>query len=366
MSNPHIWLRAESKPGEARRALAPEHALQLARAGFTVTVERDSHAAIGDADYGEAGCTLVESHSWPQAPQNCFVLGLKELPEGSSPLQHRHIYFAHAYKEQRGWQHLLRRFQSGGGTLLDLEYLVDDNGRRLAAFGYWAGYVGAALAVLCWSRQQDGQSGLRALIPWADRADLLKDVAEALAARESSNPAQPSAIIVGAAGRVGSGAAALSRDLALDATLWDLAETRSGGPFTTILRHDLMINCVLATGSMPPFLTRDLLDQPDRRLSVIADVSCDPYGPHNPLPLYSSCTSLESPTLSLKDSPAPLDLIAIDNLPSLLPIESSQDFSAQLLPALLALADRSSPVWQRAQQLFEHKCALIDDREVTA
>ena len=36
----------------------------------------------------------------------------------------------------------------GGGALLDLEYLTDDHGRRLAAFGYWAGYVGAALAVL--------------------------------------------------------------------------------------------------------------------------------------------------------------------------------------------------------------------------
>ncbi|MGW5619111.1 hypothetical protein ACWEWH_35900, partial [Streptomyces sp. NPDC003877] len=33
--------------------------------------------------------------------------------------------------------------------------------------------------------------------------------------------------------------------------------------------------------------------------------------------------------------PPPLDLIAIDNLPSLLPLESSADFSAALLPQLL-------------------------------
>jgi saccharopine dehydrogenase (NAD+, L-lysine-forming) len=34
-------------------------------------------------------------------------------------------------------------------------------------------------------------------------------------------------------------------------------------------------------------------------------------------------------------APPPLDLIAIDNLPSLLPLESSADFSAALLPQLL-------------------------------
>ena len=43
---------------------------------------------------------------------------------------------------------LLSRFAAGGGALLDLEYLVDGKGRRLAAFGFWAGYLGAALAVL--------------------------------------------------------------------------------------------------------------------------------------------------------------------------------------------------------------------------
>ncbi len=36
----------------------------------------------------------------------------------------------------------------------------------------------------------------------------------------------------------------------------------------------------------------------------------------------------------------PLDVMAIDNLPSLLPVESSEDYAGQLLPALLTL-DRS-------------------------
>ena len=54
--------------------------------------------------------------------------------------------FGHAYKGQPAGQVLLRRFRDGGGTLYDLEYLTDETGRRVAAFGYWAGYAGAALS----------------------------------------------------------------------------------------------------------------------------------------------------------------------------------------------------------------------------
>ena len=39
-------------------------------------------------------------------------------------------------------------FRAGGGALYDLEYLTDDTGRRLAAFGYWAGYAGAGFSEL--------------------------------------------------------------------------------------------------------------------------------------------------------------------------------------------------------------------------
>ena len=45
--------------------------------------------------------------------------------------------------------------------------------------------------------------------------------------------------------------------------------------------------------------------------------------------------------------------MAIDNLPSLLPVESSQDFAAQLLPSLLTLDDLDAGVWGRAKAVFD-------------
>ena len=50
--------------------------------------------------------------------------------------------------------------------------------------------------------------------------------------------------------------------------------------------------------------------------------------------------------LRVGDDP-PLDVTAIDNLPSMLPLESSEDFAEQLLPTLLTLAE-NGPVWRRA------------------
>ena len=55
----------------------------------------------------------------------------------------------------------------------------------------------------------------------------------------------------------------------------------------------------------------------------------------------------------------PLDVTAIDNLPSLMPVESSQDYAAQLLPSLLTLTDLSSGVWGRAKADYDTHSANL-------
>ena len=139
----HLWVRAEQRPNEERVGLTPEGAAALVRAGITVTVEESSVRAIGIDGYKAAGCTIAPENMWPSAPADAIIFGLKELPEDGTPLTHRHIMFGHAYKGQPAGQILLKRFKAGGGTLYDLEYLVDETGRRVAAFGYWAGFAGA-------------------------------------------------------------------------------------------------------------------------------------------------------------------------------------------------------------------------------
>jgi len=58
--------------------------------------------------------------------------------------------FAHCFKQQAGWKQLLSRFDQGHGSLYDLEFLMDDKGRRVAAFGYYAGFAGCAMGIDAW------------------------------------------------------------------------------------------------------------------------------------------------------------------------------------------------------------------------
>ncbi|THG93639.1 hypothetical protein EW145_g8323, partial [Phellinidium pouzarii] len=53
-----------------------------------------------------------------------------------------------------------------------------------------------------------------------------------------------------------------------------------------------------------------------------------------------------------------LTVISIDHLPSLLPREASEQFSADLLPTLLELPHRSEKrVWTDAEKLYKEKLA---------
>lgn len=355
MNKVHIWLRAETKPYEQRTALSPKGAKKLIEAGFKVTVEDSPQNIFTQEQYREVDIEIVEQGSWVNAPKDAIILGLKELPSDDFSLVHQHIYFAHAYKEQAGWQDLLLRFKRGGGELFDLEYLVDKQQRRIAAFGYWAGFAGAALSVLAWANQQQNiKPALSNISAYRDKEQLLGELKHAV----SQVDTKPKVLVIGAKGRSGGGAVDLAKLLSLDVIEWDLTETKKGGPFIEITQVDIFINCVLIDQDQPPFITNELIELPTRKLSVIVDVSCDPYGSYNPIPIYKQCTTFEEPCLRIDETNV-LDLIAIDHLPSLLPKESSEDYGEQLVKHLLTLTDKSQGIWPAALDLYKRKITEI-------
>lgn len=341
MTRAHLWIRGETRTGERRVAVTPAGVAKLRAAGFAVTVEDDPNRAIPIAEYRVAGATIVPVGAWTDAPAEAVILGLKELPDDGTPLRHTHVMFGHAFKGQADGPRLLARFRAGGGRLLDLEYLTDDKGARLAAFGYWAGYAGAAVGLMAFAEQARG-AVLRRVAPFDDREALLAHL-------RGLGLADARVIVIGALGRVGSGACDLVDALGLPCTRWDMAETARGGPFPEIPGHEVFVNAIYARPGAPVFLAPSALDAP-RALRVVADVSCDPTSPFNPVPIYDRATSFEAPVLRVAEDP-PLDVMAIDNLPSLLPRESSDDFAAQLLPSLLRYPD--GPEWARSAALFE-------------
>ena len=347
----NLWVRAEPRANEARVGITPEGVAALRSQGVIVSVEESTSRAIPIYGYREAGAEIVPEGSWPSAPNDAVIFGLKELPDDGTPLPHTHIMFGHAYKGQPDGQILLKRFREGGGTLLDLEYLTDDNNRRVAAFGYWAGYAGAAVALKCWAAQQRGELA-GPVHDYSSAPALLAD----LQADLSGIFTRPTALIIGAKGRVGTGAGDLCTHMGVPTKLWDMEETAHGGPFLEILANDIFINAILARPGTPVFVPKSA-PTAARRLSVIGDVACDPSSDFNPIPIYDRVTSWEAPALRVHDTPA-LDVTAIDNLPAMLPTESSEDFAEQLLPSLQKLSNRLDE-WARAQKIFEQAIGTL-------
>lgn len=354
---PHLWLRHEVKPGEERVAATPENVAKLMAAGYRVSVEESKTRCIADSEYAKLGCTMVPTESWPKAPSSAIIFGLKELPDNDDFLEHRHIYFAHCFKNQGGWQQVLNKFKNGGGLLWDLEFLQHDNGRRVAAFGRAAGLVGMAVALLAWAAQKTGKK-LTNLTSWKSTALLVEEVKSELEkARKAANldASYPSALVLGALGRCGGGAAWFAEQCGIAPVKWDMAETKVGGPFKQLLQQDVLVNCIYLSAKINPFLTNEMVAG-ERKLSVFCDVSCDTTNPNNPFPIYTEPTFLNNPLLRTVDGPNPLDVIAIDHLPTLVPVDSSQEFSDALTEHVIDLKGDNKAVWERAEKLFDEKC----------
>lgn len=345
----HLWIRSESRGTERRAPVVPADVPVLRDAGFEVTVEESPQRIFTDEEYAAAGASVVAEGTWTGAPPDAYVLGIKELPDQPASLRHRHIYFAHAFKGQEDARGTLERFRRGGGRLLDIEYLTDEDGKRVVAFGYWAGYVGAALGVL--------QLAGKLTAPLAPMAKHELDAELELAGKMGTD--RLLALVTGARGRSGRGAQRALMTAGVPTTRWDRQETRDLHK-QALLGHDLLVNCVFTSIPATPFVEQADLDH-ERRLRVLADVTCDVTGPTNMCPVNTEVTTWQDPIRRLhggsqEHGSAPLEVIAIDNLPSLLPREASEGFSADLVPHLLGLAEMGEPSgpWQAAGRAFDH------------
>lgn len=340
-ATPTILLRSEERASERRTPITPQGAAALRQAGIRVVVESSPVRVFGDDQYRAAGLQIVPAGSWVRADPDVVVVGIKELPDEPAALRHRHVFFGHAYKGQQGAADLLRRFVAGGGHLLDLEYLVDDAGRRVVAFGYWAGFVGGALGAL---QLCGALSAPLEPMSLEKLTGLLEDASGEL-------PRGATAAVTGAYGRAGRGASDALHLAGIGVSRWDREHTTNLDP-DALVGHDLLVHCVHADLPQPPFLTEADRVRPGRRLRVLTDVTADVTSNLNLLPASDRHTTWPEPVRRIWDDPVPLDAIVIDNLPSLLPVQASEDFSKGLVPVLPSLFTGGA-VWARAAESFD-------------
>lgn len=327
-----LFLRAESKGFERRTPLIPEHAGALVERGVEVVVESSAQRVYVDDAYRKVGCRIT-NENFESAAREYFILGLKDLSLATTNYSHRHIYYADLFERTSG-RMLLTKFKEQGGVLYDYEYLLGPDRSVITNMSHWAGICGATVALSCLAK--------KTLPNYFINFSSLKNYLSTLIL-----PAL-SVLIIGS-GRVAKGVIEVLQSLKINYQIGDNIQHK----------YNLIFNCSALKTQTSPLLTLESVRQIEHKL-LIMDIGIyldSVFG--NLFPLYSQVTTHQNPIIAITPN---VELIAIDNLPSLLPKESSDNFSTLLFPHLLQLflAPRLSiSPWRIAEQRYQKEISCI-------
>jgi len=366
-------LRETKIPHDRRVPFTPAQIRQLNdRFGkLDVVVQPSEIRCFPDSAYHEAGIMLEDDLT------TCDVLmGVKEVEIDTLIPGKTYMFFSHTAKKQPYNRKLLQEIAARKITLVDYEYLTDKNNIRLVAFGKWAGIVGAYNGLRAY-----GERYRQYLLKPAHQCFDLEEMK-----KEPDKVKLPAIkILITGGGRVAGGAMEILASLKLrevnpqeyleqdfdepvvcridpwyyvrrkDDVEFDLQHffdhpdmyESTFKPYTKVT--DMYIACHYWDPRSPVFMTTSDMREPDFRISIIADVSCDVNGP---IPSTIHASTIEEPFYGYfpwtEKETTPFDLrgitvMAVDNLPGELPRDASEDFGKmlmnQVMPALLGEDD---------------------------
>lgn len=363
-------IREGKVPPDSRVPLTPEQcAYVLANHPVEIVVEPSPIRCFADDEYREAGIALQNDLSDADV-----LLGVKEVPVEQLIPGKTYFFFSHTIKKQAYNRRLLQTILEKRIRLIDYEVLTDLNGRRLIAFGRFAGMVGAHNALYTFGRR----SGLFSLKRMSD----CRDYREAIQIY-STLELPPLRIVLTGTGRVANGSAEVLRDMGIlevspeeflnkdftqavftQLSSADYVACGDGKPYDAVHYHtypdqyrsifkpytrraDIFINGIYWDNRAPQFFSLADMREPDFRIQVIADVTCD-IAPASSVPSTIRPSSIADPVYGYDPEteaetapyqPHAVDVMAIDNLPNELPRDASsafgQMFIRHVLPELL-------------------------------
>jgi saccharopine dehydrogenase (NAD+, L-lysine-forming) len=324
LPNKKIWIRRETFNNEARSPLVPADVGILIKLGFTVVVESCTTRCYQDEQFEKYGAVLTKD-AWYVA-NDFLVIGIKELNYLEKLNHHSHLYFSHSFKNQKNSEIILKTFRKSNSLLFDLEYFLENN-QRMIAFGFWAGVVGAVLGLAQFYLKLSGQK-LNSLKHF-DSLDKLFEILP------RDRNIKPKICLIGPGGRTGQGVLHVLTKLGFESIVLSRFYSKDN-----LQNFDILYNCILLKENIGVWFDRNTVFSKNM---VITDISCDYTHPFNPIPLYTCSTTWEKPVYKYNEF---VDIIAIENLPSLLPKESSNDFSSTLVKILATLPADENNYWK--------------------
>ncbi len=393
-----IGIRREDKnPWEKRVPLTPAHVGEIIREFHVdVWMQPSDIRIFPDRDYLAVGARIEEDLS------SCSVVfAVKEIPEDFFQTGKTYVFFSHTIKGQPPNMPMLKKMMDLGCTLIDYERVADESGQRLVFFGRQAGLAGMIDTLWAFG-QRLGHQGianpfmeLKLSHHYGNLEEAMESVSKAgKKIKEAGLDPSFVPLICGFAGygRVSLGAQEIFDLLPYEEiTPEDLdalvrARKYTGGKVYKVVfkeehmveplssskkfelqeyydhperyrsifdRHipllTIVVNCIYWTPRFPHFVTKKFLGelwggQNKPRLTVIGDISCDVEGaveitsratnPGEPVYVYDPVENKESKGLEGRG----VVIMATDNLPAELSLESSLFFSEALSPFVPAIA----------------------------
>lgn len=364
-------IRERKNPPDTRVPFTPKQCVEIMEKfpGVHIVVESSPDRCYSDEEYKREGIPVVTDM------HDCDVLlGVKEVPEEELIEGKTYFFFSHTKKMQpynRGLMQAMIRKQI---RMIDYECLTHTDGQRILGFGFFAGVVGAHNGILTYGKKH----GLYNL----PRANDINSYADLLSYYDQLVLPNIKIAVTGS-GKVSSGILEIMSHLDIQSIEpADYIENDYDYPVYTHLkggslyRHrqtgtysrehfhqhpgeyeslfhqflphtDILMNGIYWDKQIPRLFEQEDIRSNDFRISVIADITCDPYGS---VPINIGASTIADPvygigkatlqrTAPFLDTPEVIDVMAVDNLPNELPRDASKYFGAHfekyILEALL-------------------------------
>ncbi len=349
-------IKERKNPPDKRVVLPPNACESLLKTfpEMEIIVESSDNRTFSDDAYSKIGLEVTNNVN------DCDVmLGVKEVPEDALIPNKKYFFFSHTIKEQPYNQNLLKIVLAKNIELYDHEVITDQKGIRLVAFGRYAGIVGAYNSFRTY--------GLKTRLFNLPKAQTLHDQQELIS--KLKNIKIPNIkIVLSGKGRVSNGAKEMLDSMGIkevgvdeylnkefketvytqidvldynkrkDGEVIDMYDffnnpTEYKSDFMRFAKvSDVYIACHFYGTGAPYIFTRDEAKDPNFKIKVVADISCDIDGPiastirsstiAEPIYGYDAQTEKEINFLSEKA----IAVMAVDNLPNELPKDASLGF----------------------------------------
>lgn len=356
-------IREEKNPPDNRIPLSPEQCKDAVNLfpGIEIVVESSQTRCFPDRDFEALGIPITTDLS------DCDILmGVKEVPVEKLIPGKTYFFFSHTKKKQPYNQELMHALIAKKIRMIDYEALAYEDGTRILGFGFYAGVVGAHNGLLAYGRKHKNFE----LIPAHECRDM-----KAMMSQYRQVNLPPVKIALTGSGRVAAGLTEVMQH-------WDIQNIEPGDflnndydyPVYTLLkgadlyRHrvrndyrredfhahpeeytclfepylkatDILMNGIYWDKNIPRLFPKEAISRPGTRLSVIADVTCDPFGS---VPVNLRASTIADPVYGVRKSDfsetgpyqraaIAVDIMAVDNLPNELPRDASRHFGESLI-----------------------------------